>query len=432
MADVEEIFQDFAPGYPDGDPATIRSGATAWRAVARDLRGAIDQLDNTQRVVAANWRGADYEAFRHEYSGLATDVREFAGKIDEFAGQLDSLASGLQDAQAEYKAASAEVAFTVAIGIGLTVITGGLASAPAGAAVAAQLASATSRVAVILARVLSVMRTLSLALSGFKGLFVIGFASNTLAQGVANEIVYPDRGFFDKLSFQDALVSGISFGTLGTTASVVSKLNMGNAALNATVRGSAMAATSAGLDGGLQVVQTGHIDFGRVLFSGGVGFLGGASIPTASASRLTVVRITNEQNGSIAEFTLNGTGRTLIARIDDIKPVDLTVAAPRNAALARSVRLLGLEGDDAGHLLARLLGGPEVAPNYVPQNFSINRGAYRNFEKMLADLASSGSKVSLEIRPAWGSSPVRPTGLNVKYSIDGQHFSKFFPNMVTQ
>ena len=58
------------------------------------------------------------------------------------------------------------------------------------------------------------------------------------------------------------------------------------------------------------------------------------------------------------------------------------------------VKVAGCPSDDAGHILANKLGGSGKATdrNIFPQNQSINRGAYRVYEKKIYEKLAALSK----------------------------------------
>lgn len=56
----------------------------------------------------------------------------------------------------------------------------------------------------------------------------------------------------------------------------------------------------------------------------------------------------------------------------------------------------GVEDCDAGHILAHRLGGPGNQPiNIFPQDLSINRGSYAQYEGEIYDCVSGGAKADL-------------------------------------
>ena len=65
-------------------------------------------------------------------------------------------------------------------------------------------------------------------------------------------------------------------------------------------------------------------------------------------------------------------------------------------AYSRSLDDDGIADCDAGHILAHRLGGPGSQPiNIFPQDLSINRGAYAQYEADIHDCVVKGASASL-------------------------------------
>lgn len=84
--------------------------------------------------------------------------------------------------------------------------------------------------------------------------------------------------------------------------------------------------------------------------------------------------------------------------------------------------------DDRGHLIGDQFDGANGLENIVAQNKDINQGAYKNFEKQLADKVGTGSDVRVSINPEYSGDSHRPDALVVNYSIDGKQGMRIFPN----
>ncbi len=78
----------------------------------------------------------------------------------------------------------------------------------------------------------------------------------------------------------------------------------------------------------------------------------------------------------------------------------------------------GTKDCDAGHILAHRLGGPGNQPiNIFPQDLSINRGAYNQYENSIYDciLSKTGATASLAWEFTYASSTnTKPS--NIKYT----------------
>ena len=86
---------------------------------------------------------------------------------------------------------------------------------------------------------------------------------------------------------------------------------------------------------------------------------------------------------------------------------------------SRSLDDDGVKDCDAGHILANRLGGPGNQPiNIFPQDLSINRGSYAQYENGIYDCIKGGAKsASLSWTFTYAStSNTKPTG--VKYTVD--------------
>ena len=59
---------------------------------------------------------------------------------------------------------------------------------------------------------------------------------------------------------------------------------------------------------------------------------------------------------------------------------DLNTGEPtsKDQKLAAKIRAMGKTGDDCGHIVANILGGPMQAYNLFPQNLSKNRGEFKS------------------------------------------------------
>lgn len=127
-----------------------------------------------------------------------------------------------------------------------------------------------------------------------------------------------------------------------------------------------------------------------------------SSIPRGQKCPLTIVKDTagrvTSLNASVDAIHLNGgTNPTKAAREYTKKYGSSLASTP----------------DDAGHILAYILGGPGglSADNIVPMLYSMNRGALSSFEKELKDLVLGGSNLTIKVdlqylEPAF---PMRPS-----------------------
>ena len=84
--------------------------------------------------------------------------------------------------------------------------------------------------------------------------------------------------------------------------------------------------------------------------------------------------------------------------------------------------------DDRGHIIADLFDGPNGIENMIPQDFSINRGEYKAFEKELADEIKRGNDVDLRVDVYYPEDSHRPLGLISTYTINGSSNVRYFLN----
>ena len=77
--------------------------------------------------------------------------------------------------------------------------------------------------------------------------------------------------------------------------------------------------------------------------------------------------------------------------------------------------------DDAGHLIARLLGGEggKQAWNLVPMNPQLNRGDFRLFEREVANWVSDRAEVTIKVEAKYGNGGTRPTEIIYHWIKDG-------------
>mmetsp|Transcript_14468 Transcript_14468/g.19818 ORF Transcript_14468/g.19818 Transcript_14468/m.19818 type:complete len:188 (-) Transcript_14468:232-795(-) len=90
---------------------------------------------------------------------------------------------------------------------------------------------------------------------------------------------------------------------------------------------------------------------------------------------------------------------------------------------SRSLDDDGVKDCDAGHILAHRLGGPGNQPiNIFPQDLSINRGSYAQFEGVIYDCIKTGGATSAAL--SWtfsysSSTQTKPIGVTYKAVFTG-------------
>lgn len=84
--------------------------------------------------------------------------------------------------------------------------------------------------------------------------------------------------------------------------------------------------------------------------------------------------------------------------------------------------------DDGGHYIAARFNGPSEAFNHFAQNANFNRGGFRVLEDEWAREKRAGSAVTVRIVPQFNGASVRPSKINVWWTVDGKKKSVGFFN----
>ncbi len=85
------------------------------------------------------------------------------------------------------------------------------------------------------------------------------------------------------------------------------------------------------------------------------------------------------------------------------------------------------EGDQGGHIIARILGGAEGEENLVPMRETINKGDYKKMELEIKKALEEGKEVDIHIDLEYNDSS-RPTKIKAVYTIDGKKTEVLFDN----
>lgn len=78
------------------------------------------------------------------------------------------------------------------------------------------------------------------------------------------------------------------------------------------------------------------------------------------------------------------------------------------------------DGDDGGHLVARVLGGSSGNENIVPMRDTVNRGDYKKSENEIAEAKKQGKDVQDSGRVIYEGDSKRPSKIERTYTIDGE------------
>lgn len=103
-------------------------------------------------------------------------------------------------------------------------------------------------------------------------------------------------------------------------------------------------------------------------------------------------------------------GEILSARTS-VTPAELKTGTGVNASARDAARAMGHQTDDAGHILAKVLGGQGGKGNVFPQLPNINRGQYRSFEDSVRKFVNKNGSVDIEWTFKYGNGGTRPTAI---------------------
>ena len=90
--------------------------------------------------------------------------------------------------------------------------------------------------------------------------------------------------------------------------------------------------------------------------------------------------------------------------------------------MAADIRSKGMPGDDAGHILGKIIGGKMSQDNLFPQNMSVNRGQYRVMENhvknyLQANRDNPHARVNVEVNLGYRDGSERPFALGYQISF---------------
>ncbi|GIN72027.1 hypothetical protein J14TS2_25020 [Bacillus sp. J14TS2] len=170
-----------------------------------------------------------------------------------------------------------------------------------------------------------------------------------------------------------------------------------------------------------------------------------ASVLTIGMSRLPFGKIVSKKilkaGKGIERFELTTasglTYRTSIGSKGELRSVfakiekrHLGKGTDTNAASRKYVRKLGKSTDDAGHAIGKNLGGlgNKYSGNIFPQNLSVNRGSFREFEKLIAKEVAANKNVFIRVVPKYTPGSTRPIEIAYHVRIDGVMIKRVFPN----
>ena len=86
------------------------------------------------------------------------------------------------------------------------------------------------------------------------------------------------------------------------------------------------------------------------------------------------------------------------------------------------------EGDQGGHIIARILGGAEGEENLVPMRGTINQGDYKKMELEIKRALEEGKQVRIHIDLEYDRTSSRPTKIMAAYAVGEKRTDIVFDN----
>jgi len=120
-----------------------------------------------------------------------------------------------------------------------------------------------------------------------------------------------------------------------------------------------------------------------------------------------------------------------VEQIDvDVAPADIGTGSATSQATRNFARAMGLPNDDAGHVIARMLGGSGTNTNNIfPQNLSVNRGTFARWERVIRrDIQAQNQVANLRVQFHYTAGATRPYQIDYEYTLLGITTSNTFGN----
>ncbi len=320
---IGNFITSHLPGFPQGNPGELHAAASTWTNVAGSLRTTVDDAQGRIASLSASWQGSGKDAFEQEWTKLAASIHDGCDELTGVAAALNQAADKIAEAQHKYEVAAGAAAATAAVGIGLTVLTLGTSDVVGGVAEAGEVTAAVDAVAIATEAVATAETLLATAVdiaSQMVGRFIVFLGVDLASQAAISTVVYPDHNPFGHLDLASA-VSVAAGMAVPVPGGAVAKIGAG-------------AAIGAGQDALTQLLATGKVDPGEVLFNGAVGALGGAvgAGLDEAAGRLGEAGIISRGSEDLvtAEDPVDvATGDVILTQLDLTLPGILPVAVER-------------------------------------------------------------------------------------------------------
>lgn len=109
-------------------------------------------------------------------------------------------------------------------------------------------------------------------------------------------------------------------------------------------------------------------------------------------------------------------GRTVQCKISGVQTKETGKAALNKNLWDDSY----MPGDERGHIIADILGGPATKENIVPQNQVVNRSSMKRVENKVRKLVDQGHRVDYEVKVNYAGGDARPSSFEPKITVDGK------------
>jgi RHS repeat-associated protein len=125
-----------------------------------------------------------------------------------------------------------------------------------------------------------------------------------------------------------------------------------------------------------------------------------------------------------------GSSSELRSAFAKVEASDIGTGTATTVSARELARSLGNGTDDAGHAIAKNLGGRggSTSRNIFPQAPSVNRGAFNQFEQQVAQMAQQGRNVFVRVVPKYLPGSTRPYEILYQVRVDGVTTTRVFPN----
>ena len=304
IVSVESVITKHLPGFPQGNPGELRVAASYWTSVAGGLRTLVDDTQGRIDSLSSSWQGGAKTAFEQEWTALASAVQQGCEEMGGVATALHQAADKLENAQHAYEVAVGAAAVTAIVGIAATFITFGASDAADVPVIEAEVAAATEVAAEATAAASTAFSAAVTIAQQIAVRFVVYLGVDLTAQAAISTVVFPDHNPFGHLNLDSAISVALGMAAAPELpgASGLVKVAVGGAA-------------GAGSDALSQLITTGKVDPGEVLFNGALGAAGAAVMVGAgniaalrSVGNLDDPRLmpgTDEYNAYIDELSLD-------------------------------------------------------------------------------------------------------------------------------